>query len=508
MKSRFHKLALGAILSLIGAGLAQAQTTVTFQQGVNGYSSTFDRKIALASSIDGAFVDTTVASFFIDGDPNDSNRADYLIRFGDIIGGSGIPANAIILDAQLTLTTTGSAVSSNSQSSEAYNVYRLIQPFDSNSTLDGDFGDNNFEWTPFMDGVEPEDGEADMILGTFDRSADGPETEKAVDLPYSADVTRAVQSWVNGDTNHGVAVLADHVDNDDGWSVHTTGSSLVAARPLLTVTYTTEADVEVVELQQGLNGYAGTTDMYLSPAGSGFSNIDGSMISEVFLDGSDGLTSPDSPAMLRFDLAGLPEASEILKAELIMMTGVSSGSSDSPSQTPGVGWNVHQLLVPFSTASTYEDFAGDFAAMLIAGQIDPQVGQFRDIDEAELVKVDVTSIVTNWMVNDETNHGFYIGANGTSNGWQVFASGGADPDLRPMLRITLKTGSGFVLGDANGDGAVDFGDIDPFLLALFDPEGYALLYPGIDPNVVLDFDGDNNLSFGDIDGFLAALFGT
>lgn len=65
----------------------------------------------------------------------------------------------------------------------------------------------------------------------------------------------------------------------------------------------------------------------------------------------------------------------------------------------------------------------------------------------------------------------------------------------------------FVLGDANGDGALDFGDIEPFVLALLDPEAYALAYPGVNPNIVLDFDGDGEFTFGDIEGFVNALLG-
>lgn len=65
----------------------------------------------------------------------------------------------------------------------------------------------------------------------------------------------------------------------------------------------------------------------------------------------------------------------------------------------------------------------------------------------------------------------------------------------------------FVLGDANGDGNFDFGDIEAFFLAITDPDAYAALYPNIDPNLVLDFDGDMSASFGDIEGFFNALTG-
>ena len=58
-------------------------------------------------------------------------------------------------------------------------------------------------------------------------------------------------------------------------------------------------------------------------------------------------------------------------------------------------------------------------------------------------------------------------------------------------------------GDVNCDGSVDFFDIDPFLLALFDPAAYAAAYPGCDN---ADISGDGNVDFFDIEPFLACLF--
>ncbi len=413
------------------------------QEGLNGYNGTTDIRTssfgptdnganvsetfldgsdAASANVNGADVDTTSSSFFIDGDPNDASRADYLIRFDNILGGSGIPDGATIFNAELTLQTTSSAVSGNSQSGESYNVYRLAQPFDGTSSLDGDFGDGNGSFTPFVDGVEASQGEADINTGTFDEPVSG--GGLAVDTAYSANVTRAVQSWVNGDPNLGLAVKSDHVDNDDGWSVHSTGSSDISARPELSVTYSTDAGIELFELQDGLNGYNGTTDIIISQSGA---TVNGANVDQAFLDGANTSGSPDAPYLIQFDLAGVTDP--VQQAELILKTGIASGSSDS-----GGPYTVHQLLVPFTTSSTYSDFAGDVNAMLNAGQIGPEIARFESIDEAELVSADISTAVTNWLGGDP-NHGLYIGANGTSNGWQIFTSGATDPDLAPMLRI-------------------------------------------------------------------------
>lgn len=65
----------------------------------------------------------------------------------------------------------------------------------------------------------------------------------------------------------------------------------------------------------------------------------------------------------------------------------------------------------------------------------------------------------------------------------------------------------WVKGDADGNGICNFDDIDPFILAFFDPAGFASNYPNVDPAVQLDFNGDGLFNFDDIDGFINVLFG-
>ena len=62
------------------------------------------------------------------------------------------------------------------------------------------------------------------------------------------------------------------------------------------------------------------------------------------------------------------------------------------------------------------------------------------------------------------------------------------------------------LGDLNCDGAVTFDDINPFVLALSDPAGYATAYPACN---ILNGDCDQNgvVNFDDINAFVALLAG-
>ncbi len=67
-------------------------------------------------------------------------------------------------------------------------------------------------------------------------------------------------------------------------------------------------------------------------------------------------------------------------------------------------------------------------------------------------------------------------------------------------------GSGSPSGDLNCDGAVDFGDINPFVLALSDPAGYAAQYANC--NILNgDCDNDGDVDFDDINPFVALLSG-
>ncbi len=62
-------------------------------------------------------------------------------------------------------------------------------------------------------------------------------------------------------------------------------------------------------------------------------------------------------------------------------------------------------------------------------------------------------------------------------------------------------------GDMNNDGSVDFGDINPFVLALNNPAGFGDVHPGLDGSMVYhaDVNRDGYFDFGDINCFVALL---
>jgi len=65
-------------------------------------------------------------------------------------------------------------------------------------------------------------------------------------------------------------------------------------------------------------------------------------------------------------------------------------------------------------------------------------------------------------------------------------------------------GGGFFYGDVNCDGELNFGDINPFVLALTDPDGYTAAHPDCDLDYA-DINGDGRADFGDINAFVGLL---
>ncbi len=63
-----------------------------------------------------------------------------------------------------------------------------------------------------------------------------------------------------------------------------------------------------------------------------------------------------------------------------------------------------------------------------------------------------------------------------------------------------------LLGDMNCDGQLSVGDINPFVLALTDPPGYAKQFPDC-PITNGDINDDGSVSVGDINGFVALIVG-
>jgi hypothetical protein len=97
------------------------------------------------------------------------------------------------------------------------------------------------------------------------------------------------------------------------------------------------------------------------------------------------------------------------------------------------------------------------------------------------------------VFNDGTGDALFVGGD--------FSMAGGKPSA-----FLAKWTCPFFLGDLNCDGAFDSFDIEPFILALFDPGEYAKRYPDCDINSA-DINGDGSVDAFDIEPFLELLFG-
>ena len=359
---------------------AVSTTTVTFQDGIDSYSGTFDRKVGVDSANDanGADINTATDGFFLDGPSSEASATDGLLRFDNIIGSGAIPEGAVIIDAEVTVVTTNVSFSG---SAGSYNIYQLNTVVGGTTTyasLGGGVGAAN-----------------SRILGTFD-------DQDQVGTAVSARVDNAVQAWVNGETNYGFGIRSDYTT--DGWSYHTTGVGTAALRPKLSVTYTTATNAVV-------NTYTPTLDLFPDFASSS-NSVNGADVERFFIDGD-----PVDPYVLRFDDAYL-DLSEVIQAELTFVT-TDAGFADSSSD-----YAVFQVTGDWDANTLMSDILAETVAADIVTS---------SIDQTEVITFDVTSIVENWVAGDG-NYGFVIATEGT-NGWEVYTSGSSNASFQPELRI-------------------------------------------------------------------------
>ncbi len=88
----------------------------------------------------------------------------------------------------------------------------------------------------------------------------------------------------------------------------------------------------------------------------------------------------------------------------------------------------------------------------------------------------------------------------TDSSWQFSGWNIDDVEIWGVQAVVL------IPGDMNCDGTVGFADINPFILALTDPDAYAAAYPEC-RYLNADIDGDGNVDFADINPFVQLLTG-
>lgn len=494
-RSTFLALALAVVPAKWSMG---ATASVSFQNGINGYLGTFDRKIDERGNSGPAgvteFDGSTRTEYFLDGynASNASPDSQALIRFDNIIGnGPGqIPPNATILDAKLQVITS---TSGNAQSAGPWGIAQLLQPFDSNTTYFGSFncggcalGSRGAWW---------EDGYTNRPVAAYGGKWQGD--------PAVASIRSIVQRWANGNANHGIVIQTGNpAGTDDGWGIISTGHPIAERRPKLSVTYTTDPIVSTT-FQRGLNGYSGDTMAWVR-SGNNIFGVTGAnpepdaRRDDITYDGATGafavapntsITNPtaltsfqvflDGPQWPATDTTGTANSPDDLA--LIHFGGVfGSGSNQAPSNVPvarawlGITtgntsnaapsngeWSVHRMLRPWSTSTLYSEFGSQPGLQVVDGDITDAVDRQIGIIYGSQVWFDVTSYLEGVRTGAFTDYGLAILSTATADGWQIHLNGSTDPEFRPQLVVlsgNVNVVAPGLAGDYNDNGVVDAAD--------------------------------------------------
>jgi hypothetical protein len=445
-------------------------TSVTFQQGavpngdVNPYAGTTEVRIDSSAPTVNVIPNSTTNTngfYFLDGtnagDLTSPNQWD-LIRFDGIFGnGPGqIPVGSVIRSATLSYSTgTSSGTPTDSGSSPTggpFGVSPLLTPFTSTTTWDsfgGEAGNPDYGRAgPLMD------IQTAAPVSTFHNAtalSGYAMTASSTPTPTAADVTQTVQQWdLNPNSNLGFNIR--QLNSNDGWGVRTIGNATIANRPSLTIAYDPPpAPLQVTTFQQGVNGYAGTVNVWLQANNT---STDGNtIINPSFLDGNtpSDPTSPDDQMLIKFTgLFGsgpgqIPVGSTIQSAKLVMTTG---GLLDSGSANSNGAWAASQVLQDWPATTHYQDalWGGNgptdptsrTAAVATPGASTSELSVLSNVTASawdQKSTFDVTTAVQNWATGASPNDGMDLQASGTSDGWQIYFSGATDVQARPQLVV-------------------------------------------------------------------------
>ncbi|MBI1302806.1 MAG: DNRLRE domain-containing protein [Phycisphaera sp.] len=220
-----------------------------FQQGINGYAGTQDTWVSqqnpnasYGENDTRVSDDDTANSFFADF------RGQALVRFDGIVRaagaeGVGVPLGATVLEATLVLDIADDI--DTPLFDPEFLVYAVTRPWNESST-----------WNSLGNGLSPGD-DLGSLLATFsgDNSPDD-------DSMRRIDITSAVQAWVNGAPNHGVAILPEIISgNDDGIVLRASENTNTILRPRLEVTYVDRDPLDAADLDR--DGAVGAVDLAL-----------------------------------------------------------------------------------------------------------------------------------------------------------------------------------------------------------------------------------------------------
>lgn len=191
---------------------------------------------------------------------------------------------------------------------------------------------------------------------------------------------------------------------------------------------TTVRPVEVM-YQQGVNGYTGTVDIYLS-SWEPNRNYEGSQ--QLWVRSDDAWTS-----LIRFDVSAIPHGAVIKAATLRL--GIVSGTPDERDMDIAVygirrPWNPREATWNLARANDPWELAGCNGLTV---DRDPQPSDTEVITRtAQRPILTVTELVQRWVSDPASNYGLVLKGGGTQSGYYAFASSESlNIASRPQLQV-------------------------------------------------------------------------
>lgn len=259
--------------------------------------------------------------------------------------------------------------------------------------------------------------------------------------------------------------------------------------------------VHTATFQQGVGGYTGTVDTYIQEAAP---NADHGSDISLNVDSLDGSSNSGlrAQALLRFDdlLASqggaLPDDAVVVSATLELHT-----------TNAGDGAEFHRLLQAWQPGGANATWAkwGDGAGSNNVGGVQTDgvevlASRLARVHTPESasggghVLLDVTESVVAWQADPSSDFGWLLDDVGT-DGWDFDSSEGA---FAPRLSVQYYT---IPLGDMDGNGVVNAADVPLFVQALTDRPAYNAAFPLLDAERIGDVNGDGAFDLGDVGAF-------
>lgn len=201
----------------------------------------------------------------------------------------------------------------------------------------------------------------------------------------------------------------------------------------------------------------------------------------LVIDGGFGATVPPQDVLIEYPLGQIPLAASITSAQLLLDAETMLGSP----VVDVLGYEGDGLA----------SLSDEFASTTLLGASDP-------ITEAGDVVIDLDPAFIQSLLGDASHLGLRL-AISTLGPFVNIAASESTTGVAPTLVLDYLSEP--ILGDMNGDGALDENDINPFVQALTDRAGFESSYPDVDADLVGDINQDTQFNLGDVQGFKALL---